>query len=479
MNLFAMIRIGSVLVGAAGLSACTLGPPYSKPPVATPAAFKEARAEAGDWKVAQPSDAANRGPWWEVFGDPQLNALARQVDVSNQNVRLAEARLRQAEALVEQSRAGLFPSLSGSAGVTRSRTPSVSGATTTGSAPANIYNVSLSASWAPDLWGSVRRTIEANLASAQASAANVAGARLLAQSQLAINYFQLRVIDTQRQLLETTVAAYQKSLELTRNRYNAGIAARAEVALAETQLRSTQAQMIDVGVQRAQIEHAIAILIGTPPADFALPPAKLSVGIPVMPPGLPSELLERRPDIAAAERQMAATNAQIGVAQAAYFPSLTLTGTTGFRANSPPIWLTAPSRLWSVGPALAATLFDGGSRRAVNKQAVAAYDASVATYRQTVLTAFREVEDNLSALRILEEEAKAQNDAVQSSRLSTELTLNQYKAGTINYLNVVTVQATQLNNEATAVKLLGQRLVAAITLVQALGGGWEGLPASR
>ena len=463
-----------LVVACAGmLGACALGPRYARPPVATPAAYKE----TGNWKIAQPRDSEYRGPWWEVFGDPQLNQLVQQVEVSNQDVRAAEARLRQAEALVEQSRAGFFPTLTGSASATRSRTPSVSGSATSSTAPTNVYNIALNASWAPDLWGSVRGTVAANVASAQASAASLAGVRLLAQAQVAINFFQLRVLDTQRQLLETTVSAYQKSLELTRNRYNAGVAARAEVVLAETQLRSTQAQLIDVGVQRAQFEHAIAILVGKPPADFSLPPAALSIGIPALPPGLPSELLERRPDIAAAERQMAAANAQIGVAQAAYFPSLTLTGTLGFRASSPPAWLTAPSRLWSVGPALAETLFDGGSRRAVKKQAEAAYDANVAAYRQTVLNAFREVEDNLSALRILEEEAKAQEDAVRSSRLSTELTVNQYKAGTVNYLNVVTVQATQLNNEATAVKLLGQRLVAAVTLVQALGGGWSGLPA--
>jgi len=250
--------------------------------------------------------------------------------------------------------------------------------------------------------------------------------------------------------------------------------------LAETQLRSTQAQLIDVGVQRAQLEHAIAILVGKPPADFALAPspAPLALVVPVMPPGLPSELLERRPDIAAAERQMAAANAQIGVAQAAYFPTLTLNGVFGFRANTPQNWLVSPSRLWSVGPALAETLFDGGSRDAVKKQTEAAYDANVATYRQTILNAFKEVEDNLSALRILEAEAQIQDEAVRSSRLSTELTVNQYKAGTVNYLNVVAVQATQFSNEATAVKLLGQRLVAAVALVQALGGGWNGLTAA-
>ena len=474
MKLYSKLRIVLLLTGAAALSACMVGPRYNKPEVTAPIEYKE----SSEWKIAQPRDAINRGPWWEVFGDPQLNALVQQVEVSNQTVRVAEARLRQAEALVEQTRAGFLPTVSGSTGATRSRTPNVSGASAASSAPANVYNLALSASWAPDLWGSVRSAVDVNLANAQTSAANLGGVRLLAQAQLAINFFQLRALDSQRQLLENTVAAYQKSLDLTRNRYNAGVAARAEVVLAQTQLRSTQAQLIDVGVQRAQLEHAIAILVGKAPADFALPPAPLALTVPVMPPGLPSDLLERRPDIAAAERQMAAANAQIGVAQAAYFPTLTLNGVFGFRANTPQNWLVSPSRLWSVGPALAETLFDGGSRDAVKKQAEAAYDANVATYRQTVLNAFKEVEDNLSALRTLEAEAQTQDEAVQSSRLSTELTLNQYKAGTVNYLNVVTVQAMQYNNEATAVKILGQRLVAAVALVQALGGGWNGLTAA-
>ena len=473
MKLYSKLRIVLLLTGVAALSACMVGPRYNKPEVTAPIEYKE----SSEWKIAQPRDAINRGPWWEVFGDQQLNALVQQVEVSNQTVRVAEARLRQAEALVEQTRAGFLPTVTGSTGATRSRTPNVSGASAASSAPANVYNLALSASWAPDLWGSVRSAVDVNLANAQTSAANLGGVRLLAQAQLAINFFQLRALDSQRQLLENTVAAYQKSLDLTRNRYNAGVAARAEVVLAQTQLRSTQAQLIDVGVQRAQLEHAIAILVGKAPADFALPPAPLALTVPVMPPGLPSELLERRPDIAAAERQMAAANAQIGVAQAAYFPTLTLNGVFGFRANTPQNWLVSPSRLWSVGPALAETLFDGGSRDAVKKQAEAAYDANVATYRQTVLNAFKEVEDNLSALRTLEAEAQTQDEAVQSSRLSTELTLNQYKAGTVNYLNVVTVQAMQYNNEATAVKILGQRLVAAVALVQALGGGWNGLTA--
>jgi NodT family efflux transporter outer membrane factor (OMF) lipoprotein len=382
--------------------------------------------------------------------------------------------LRQAEALVEQSRSGLWPTLAVSASVTRSRAPNVTGGSgNTNNLPVNVYNLPLTASWAPDLWGSVRRTIEGNVANAQASAANLANVRLLAQSQLAISYFQLRVLDAQRALLETSVGEYRKSLDLTRNRYNAGVAARVDVVQAQTQMNSTQAQAINVRVQRSQLEHAIAILTGKAPADLSIEAGKVDMTIPVVPPGLPSQLLERRPDIAAAERKMAAANAQIGVATAAYFPSLTLSATNGFRANSPPQWLTIPSRFWSVGPALAETLFDGGARRAVTKQTQAAYDASVSAYRQTVLTAFQQVEDNLAALRILEEQARAQDEAVKSARQSTELTINQYKAGTISYLNVVTVQATQLSNEATAVNVLGQRLVAAVALVQALGGGWS------
>ena len=448
---------------------CMVGPNYVRPSAPSAPAFKE----LGDWKPAQPSDAVSRGKWWEIFGDAKLNALADQVDLSNQNVQFAEARLRQAEALVEQSRSGLWPTLALSGSATRSRAPNIAGSTTNTSAVVNVYNLPLTATWAPDLWGSVRRTIEGNIANAQTSAANVANARLLAQSQLAINYFNLRVLDERRKLLDSTVAVYQKSLELTRNRYNAGVAARVELVLAEQQLKSTQAQSIDVGVQRAQVEHAIAILIGKAPAELSIPTEDIALAIPVVPPGVPSQLLERRPDIAAAERQMAAANAQIGVAQAAYFPTLTLSASGGFRSNLVPDWLTVPHRFWSVGPTLAETLFDGGARRAVSKQAQAAYDANVATYRQTVLTAIQQVEDNLAALRILEQEAATQAEAVQAARLSTELTVNQYKAGTVNYLSVVVVQAAQLNNEATAVNLTGQRLVAAVTLVQALGGGWS------
>ena len=461
-----------ILIGAAAaaaLSACAVGPDYVRPEVATPATFKEGIG----WKVAQPQDAALRRDWWRMFGDPQLDALIAQVDVSNENVRFAEAQWRQAIGVVQQARAGLFPNLSLNNSDTRSRSPSLANAPVTSNAPVNVYTLTLNASWAPDFWGSVRRTVESDVANAQAVAADVANARLLAQAQIALDYFQLRAVDEQRQLLEDTVAAYTKSLELTRNRYASGVVARVDVVQAETQLKSTQAQAIDLGVQRAQLEHAIAILIGKPPSDLAIGRLRLDAPVPAIPLEIPSELLQRRPDVASAERKMAAANAQIGVATAAYFPAVTFSGTYGYKSS---IWsqlFDAPSRFWSIGAAIGESLFDGGARGAVVDQAKAAHDASVASYRQTVLTAFQQVEDNLAALRILEEEAAAQDDAVKAARQSTELTLNQYKAGTVSYLNVVTVQATQLSNEAAAVRIQGQRLAAAIALIQALGGGWD------
>lgn len=461
------------------LGACTVGPKYVRPSVATPPAYKE----AGEWKIGQPRDEVNRGKWWEIFGDAQLNALIEQINISNQNVIAAEARFRQARALVQQARAGLFPTVTGAASATRSGSGSGSSSSNTnrGGGTANDFNLSIDATWEADVWGRVRKTVESNVAGAQASAADLETARLSAQAELALDYFQLRVLDVQQQLLDDSVAAFQKSLDVTRNRYNAGVAGKVDVAQGETQLKSTQAQAIDVGVQRAQLEHAIAILIGKPPAEFALARTALNVAIPSVPLGLPSELLERRPDIAAAERRVAAANAQIGVAQAAFFPALTLSASGGFQSSVLPQLLTLPSRFWAIGPALAQTIFDAGLRRALTDQAIAVFDANVAAYRQAVLGGFQEVEDNLAALRILEEEAKVQDDAVQAARESVDLTLNQYKAGTVSYLNVVIVQTALLGNERTAVGIRGQRLAAAVTLVKALGGGWTDseLPSPR
>ena len=411
------IRIALAVIAAAALGGCTVGPDYRRPEIDVPAAYKE----AGAWKPAQPADGAERGAWWKAFGDPQLDALEARIEIGNQNLRLAEAQYRQARALVQQARAGLFPSLSGSVSVTRSRTPATGSASTS-------HVLSLDASWEADLWGRVRREVEANVAGAEASAADLANARLSAQAELASDYFQLRVLDVQRQLFDDTVAAYDKSLALTRNRYAVGVAGKADVVQAEAQLTSTRAQAIDLGVARAQLEHAIAILLGKAPAEFSLPRASVALGTRDIPPGMPSQLLERRPDIAAAERRVAAANAQIGVAKAAFFPDLTLSASGGFQSPSVANWISAPSRFWAVGPTLAQSIFDAGLRNALSAQAVAVYDASVAAYRQTVLGAFQEVEDNLAALRILGEEARVQEDAVRAARESVTLTTNQYKA---------------------------------------------------
>ena len=454
---------------ALALAGCAVGPDYQRPDVEVGAAYKEAVG----WKVAEPRDEASRGKWWEIFGDPQLNHLIEAIDISNQNVRLAEAQFRQAQALAAQSRAALFPTLDADASIVRSRSPTGLVGGTTAGRIVTTRSIGLASSWEIDLWGRLHRTLESSEASAQASAADLEAARLSAQAELASTYFQLRVLDVQKQLLDDTAAAFQRSLELTRNRYVAGVAAKVDVVQAETQLKSTQAQAVDTGVQRSQLEHAIAILIGRPPSGFSIAPAPLAVAMPRVPPGLPSELLERRPDVAAAERRAAAANAQIGVAKAAYFPSLTLSASGGYRSGEAASLFTLPSQFWSIGPAIAQSIFDAGLRRARTEQAVAAYDATVAQYRQTVLAGFQEVEDNLAALRILEEEAKVQEEAVRAARETVTLTLNQYKAGTVSYLNVVIVQTAQLNNERTAVIILGRRLVAAATLVKALGGGWD------
>jgi NodT family efflux transporter outer membrane factor (OMF) lipoprotein len=463
-----------VAIAAALLCACTVGPTYVRPGVETPVAFKEMQ----DWKTAQPRDQDLTGKWWEAFGDPLLNGLMEQVAVSNQNLAQAAAQFRQARALVQAARSGYLPTVSGNAAITRSRSPA--GTTATGK-PGNSYALSLDAVWEADLWGRVRRTVEANQASAQASAADLQALRLSIQAELAQNYFQLRALDTQTQLFNDTIAAYQRSLKLTQNQYAVGVAARADVVQAQTQLKTTQAQALDLGVQRAQLEHAIALLLGKPASSFSLAALPLTASPPTLPVGIPSSLLERRPDIAAAERRMAAANAQIGVAEAAYYPSLTLSASGGFQSSSFADWISAPSRFWSLGPALAQTLFDGGLRRAQTEQAIAAYDANVAAYRQTVLTGFQEVEDNLAALRILEQEAAVQDEALQNARQSVTLTTNQYQAGLVSYLNVVTVQATALASERSAVDILNRRLAASVLLTKALGGGWSAsaLPSAR
>jgi NodT family efflux transporter outer membrane factor (OMF) lipoprotein len=453
------------------LSACmVVGPDYVRPMVITPDAYKE----IDGWKVAQPKDDVIRGSWWEMFGDPQLNALEAQVSISNQNLAVAEAQYRESQALVREARASYFPMVTIGIGANRS-----SQSTTTGTGPmrprttVSDYSLAIDGSWELDVWGRIRRTVESNQANAQASAADLEAARLSAQAALAQDYFQLRMLDAQKQLLNASVAAFEKSLDLTKNRYASGVASSADVLQAETQLKTTQAQAIDVGVARAQMEHAIAVLIGQAASTFSLPAMPLAATPPAIPVGVPSELLERRPDIAAAERLVASANAQIGVAEAAFYPSVTLTASLGLESSSLAKLFTAASRFWSVGASISQTVFDGGLRRAQSDFARAAYDATVATYRQTVLTAFQGVEDNLAALRILEDENRAQDEAVKAAQQSLSVITNQYKAGTVSYLNVITAQTTVLSNDLTATQIRGRRMISAVLLIQAVGGGWH------
>ena len=469
-----------VVCAIAGLAACSVGPNYVRRPVETPSAYKEAQG----WKQAEPRDEQSRGNWWEAFNDAQLDALVTQVAITNQTIKAAEARVREARALTQAARAAFFPIVTANASATRSGDRGGAGGGSVGSTGGqgarvgNSYNVSLDVSWEIDLWGRVRRTVEASEATAEASASDLESAKLSAQAQLAEDYLLLRAQDAQIRLLNDTVAAYERSLQLTRNQYAVGVVGRADVAQAETQLKSTQAQAIDATVQRAQFEHAIAILIGKPPAEFSIAAEAVPTEFPVIPVELPSELLERRPDIAAAERRAAAANAQVGVAEAAFFPSLTLSATGGFQSSVLSQLFSLPSRYWSLGPAVAQIIFDAGLRRAQTAQAIATYDENVAKYRQTVLTGFQEVEDNLAALKILEREAAVQDEAVKAARESLAIVLNQYRGGTANYLAVVVIQAAALNNERTAISILGRRLTASVALIKALGGGWKEVPAA-
>jgi NodT family efflux transporter outer membrane factor (OMF) lipoprotein len=462
------MRTAIVLLLAA-LAGCAVGPDYVRPKVEAPAQYKELEG----WRAAAPNDAAPKGEWWTLFADAELDRLVARVDISNQNIRNAEARLRQARAASDQARAALFPALNANGSATRTKSPSLPNAPSFATGAVNNFSASLNASWEPDFWGGVRRSVEAGEAGFQASAADLENARLSARATLAQNYFALRVADATRATLEETVAAVDRTLKLTQNRYAAGVAARVDVVQAEVQLKSAQAQLIDIGVQRAQLEHAIALQLGLAPADFALAPAPLAARMPGIPVGLPSELLERRPDVAAAERRAAAANANIGVAQAAFFPTVTLSASGGSRTTSLAELFTAPTRFWSLGAALAQPLFDAGLRSAQKAQAAATYDEQVATYRQTVLAGFQEVEDNLAALRVLEEEATLQDEVVQAARQAMELTTNQYQAGVVSYLNVINAQATLLANQRTAASILGRRLTASVDLIKALGGGWN------
>ncbi|ARP96663.1 efflux transporter outer membrane subunit [Bordetella genomosp. 13] len=467
-----VLRAGALLLCVA-LSACAVGPDYQRPAIDVGMGYKEGQERVPGWKPAHPRDDVSRGLWWRVYGDDVLDGLMVQLNAANQDVAVAEANYRQAQALVQSSRAGFYPAVGASAGVTRSGAGN--GGSGSGNSVGNQYALTGSVSWELDLWGRLRRDLESSRASAQASAADLAATRLSAQAALAQNYFQLRVLDEQKRLLDATTVAYERALQLNRNRYDAGVAGKADVAVATAQLENARVQSVDLDWQRGQLEHAIAVLTGQPPSRFALPPRDFAQQLPEIPVGLPSELLERRPDVAAAERRAAAANAQIGVAESAWFPDLVLSADGGFRNGSFADWLSAPARFWSLGPSLAMTLFDGGARQAQVDQARAAYDAQAAAYRQSVLTALREVEDYLVQLRVLAQEQVVQARALDASRESLRLIRNQYEEGLVDYLDVAAIQTTALSSERSALSLIGDRLVASVQLIAALGGGWDGL----
>jgi NodT family efflux transporter outer membrane factor (OMF) lipoprotein len=458
------------------LSGCEVGPKYVRATTPTSANFKEQPPdnfkEAGQWKTAQPSDQSLRGKWWEIFGDPQLNSLEEQLTVSNQNLKVAEARLREARAAVRFNRAAQFPTISAG--------PSIDSLHASGNRPyihttsnTGDFVLPIDFSYEVDLWGRVRRSIAAAREEAQATTADYATASLSLHAELAMDYFELRSADAQKQLLDDTVKAYTDALQLTLNRFQGGVSPKSDVAQAQTQLDTTRVQDTDVTVARAQFEHAIAILIGKPPAELTIRPVPLDLQPPVIPGALPSELLERRPDISAAERRMAEANQQIGIARAAYFPTLSLNGSAGFEGTSLLNWFSWPSRFWAVGPQMLQTLYDGGRRRANSETALANYDGTVATYRQTSLTAFQEVEDNLAALRILNDEDQQQTEATTSAQESLQLFTNRYKGGVDTYLQVINAQTIALQNERNNVDIQRRRMDASVLLIKALGGGWS------
>lgn len=447
------------------MAGCMVGPDYVRPTIDVGTQFKETPG----WKVARPAADVPRGPWWSMYRDPVLSELITELNATNQNIALAEARFRQAVAVTQGARAPLLPSLSATANTTRSG-GGVSGVT---SGAVTGYGLNAQANWQLDIWGSIRRNIESTDATELALAADVSGARLTAQTAMTLAYLQVRVLDEQRRLLSATVEAYERALKLTQNRYNAGISGLGDVAVASTQLNSARAQLIDLEQQRAVFENAVAVLLGRPPSTFAIAPAKVPLIPPAVPVGLPSELLERRPDIAAAERRTAAANAQIGVATAAWFPSLTLNASGGFRSNDFTQWFSAPAQIWALGPQLAALIFDGGARQAQISQARAQFDAQAAIYRQTVLTALQEVENAMVQMRVFEQEEIVQKLAVQSAQQSLRLARNQYDQGLIDYLSVAVLETTALNNERTYITLVGNRFAASVRLVAALGGGWS------
>ena len=477
----------ALLCGTLFLPGCVVGPHYHRPSVDTPGTFKEVTPDdlkkMDGWKVAQPQDSALHDKWWGIFGDPQLNALEGQVSINNQNVAAAFANFMAARAIVREARAQYFPTVSVAPGITYQHQPSSSGIAPSAAAGATFteYSLPFDASWTPDLFGRVRNQVRANVASAQASAADLENTRLTAQAELAVDYFQLRGQDALKELLDATVKAYQESLNLTKALYETGIDSDESVAQAETQLEATEALDTNLGILRAQYEHAIALLVGKPASAFSVAVEPLKTPPPAIPIGVPSQLLERRPDVAANERLMAQANALIGVQQAAYYPTLTLSASAGFESTSASQWFTWPSRFFSVGPSLSELIYDGGLRRATVEQYRAQYDAAVANYRNTVLTAFEQVEDNLAGLRVLSTEIQQQDVAIQSAQRALTLATDRYRLGIDPYLNVITAQTTLFSNQQTAVNLRITQIVDSVQLVEALGGGWDAstLPTSQ
>jgi NodT family efflux transporter outer membrane factor (OMF) lipoprotein len=457
------------------VASCEVGPDYVRPPAPTQTQYKESKG----WKLATPRLPGSDQPWWSVYNDPVLDGLLRQIDISNQTLKQAEAAYRVSLSLVAQAEAELYPTgtVSGSAQRTGPFAPSTvstalaAGRTSIGTA--NQFSLTGAASWTPDIWGKIRRLITSQEASAQASAADLAAARLSAQASLATDYFTLRATDEQRRLLDAAVVAYTESLKITQNQYAAGNAALASVLQAKTQLEQTQAQAINTGVARAQLEHAIAVLVGKPPGDFSIRVALMPSRVPVTPPGIPSALLERNPTVAAAERTMAAENEQIGIAIAAYYPDITLSASLGVASTMVNNLFNASNAFWAIGSSVSETVFDAGLRAAMVAQARATYEEDIAIYRQTVLSAFQQVEDQLAALRILAEQAVAEDATVRDAREAERLTLNQYIAGTVAYTSVIVAQTTALTNEISALTILQNRLTASVALISALGGGWN------
>ena len=463
---------GAALIALLILGGCTAGPKYVRPTAEVPPDFKET---PDGWKQAQPSDSVTKGKWWEVYQDPQLNALEEQVTVSNQSILAAYAQFQEARAAVRVSRADFYPTVSGGLSLTREHVSSNAPLFKNGISKSDYsdYVLPVDASYEPDLWGRVRRSVEASRSEAQASAADLANVDLSMHAELALDYFELRGLDAEKALLDSAVGSYQTALDLTEHRYNGGLVSAVDVAQAQTILETTRAQAYDVGVGRASFEHAIAVLIGKPASSFSIAQMPLTQPPPVTPPGVPSQLLERRPDIAAAERRVQEANAQIGIAKTAYYPLITLGSSGGFESGALGTLIQGPSGLWSFGAAGVETLFDAGRRRGLTQEAIALHDQSVANYRQAVLTGFQEVEDNLATLRILQDEARTEDAAVAAAQHSLELSINRYKGGVTSYLEVTTAQNAALADEVTAVEILTRRLAASVLLVKAIGGSWN------